>query len=82
MSYCRWGEAGSDVYVYDTGAGIVCACDLDLPPLSRAAMRDHLIDHRRHGEHVPAFALERLTFEIENGDRSVYEILKSPSSSG
>lgn len=69
MSYARWGEDGSHVYVFGTGEALVCmSCTLALPAGSfstayPAEMIAHLEKHRAAGHVVPERAFERLRNE-------------------
>jgi len=74
MSYCRWGENGSDVYVFGTGTGYVCmGCKFTKAKgdpaydttffHTRAGMLAHLYAHRAASDMVPEKALERLRRE-------------------
>ena len=76
MSYCRRGEDGSDVYVYDCGDGIIChACSLgEDAVLSRTQMVAHLEKHRRAGHSVPEYATNRLRIELKYGDKPIWDI--------
>ncbi len=71
MSYARWGEEGSAVYVFGTGHGIVCMhCKLapfeeDYAVKSPAEMLAHLERHRQKGDVVPERAFERLREEAK-----------------
>lgn len=73
MSYVRFGEDGSDVYVFRTQVGGVemfecCGCSFvgdeslswSFRVVSAAAMVDHLLSHRDGGEVVPQAALDDL----------------------
>lgn len=73
MSYCRWGEDGSDVYVFGASASIDDADDyLVCMHLDDAGsftcktpgeMIAHLREHRHRGDVVPDRAFERLQEE-------------------
>lgn len=69
MSYARWGEDGSTVYVFGTGDRLVCMqCKLlvagaDAVTNSAAAMLAHLMFHRQAGHIVPERAILRLQSE-------------------
>lgn len=72
MSYARWGEDGSNVYVFGTGDEIVCMqCTLDPDPGGSFSTRQpgemlaHLKRHREAGHIVPERAFERLFLEAE-----------------
>jgi hypothetical protein len=67
MAYARWGH-DSDVYVYNTGLGIICQfCDgFD----TRNEMIEHLKKHRESGDKVPNEAFELLFEELKKyGDK-------------
>lgn len=73
MSYVRFGEQNSDVYVYfSTGRGYVCcSCHLVETPFSvekpRAVdMIRHLEEHVAAGDTVPKRAFDRLLADTEN----------------
>jgi hypothetical protein len=77
MSFVRWGEQNSDVYVYG-GADFLrcCVCGvqddgLDFKTLSYQEMIDHLKEHRRVGHVVPESAFKNLLdcMEEDGGDR-------------
>lgn len=58
MSFVRFGEDGSDVYVYDDVGGYVtcCGCSLgreDFHTTDLDAMLAHLAEHRAAGHEVP-----------------------------
>lgn len=69
MSYARWGQEGSSVYVFGTGDRLVCMhCKLvpfeeDYSTPYPGEMIAHLLKHREKGDTVPEFALERLRRE-------------------
>jgi hypothetical protein len=69
MSYCRWGENGSDVYVFgagsDTDEYFVCMHMDDgfFGCKTEAEMIAHLLWHREQGQTVPESAIERLKEE-------------------
>jgi len=72
MSYVRFGEEGSDVYVYSHAyGGFVCdMCRLEeenwtFVAMSRSGMIAHLREHIAAGHVVPECAIERLEEEIE-----------------
>lgn len=79
MSYCRFGWDGSNVYVFEGGDEDsvyweCCGCSLrgaaDKKPIQfkdRQSMIVHLMDHRRLGDNVPQFAIDRLEEEIKTG---------------
>ena len=67
MSYVRFGQDDSDVYVYEHVDGYYCCCMCALEDCrdhheTPAAfdMAEHLRDHRRAGHHVPQWAIDRL----------------------
>lgn len=76
MSYVRFGEGGSDVYVYPSSSGIECCgcrfpADRDPTFTSRQKAIDHLVAHQEAGHTVPDYVIERLRQEIESmGDRA------------
>ena len=71
MSYVRFGEDGSDVYVYCSVLGsFVCDyCLLEnrrgFSSFTRSGMIAHLQKHIEAGHVVPSEAIERLQEEIE-----------------
>ena len=74
MSYCRFGWDGSDVYVFESSAGLeCCACSLQntfttsLPE----EMIKHLAVHRRAGQYVPHNAILALWEAIPGAQRPV-----------
>ena len=71
MSIIRFGEEGSDVYVYQTGAlhenrYECCACKMEVGGAwvfrtrTAAEMATHLRDHQAAGWHVPMSAFAGL----------------------
>ncbi len=71
MSYCRWGENGSDVYMFPHTMGWVCCCgcklhgdDSDTTFTDRRDAIEHLLAHRAKGDTVPEYAIERLRQEL------------------
>ena len=69
MSYCRFGEEGSDVYVFGSSLGIeCCGCSLRQGHSTLAAtpqaMIAHLAEHKGAGHYVPIAAIERLWLEV------------------
>lgn len=76
MAYCRWETGRSDVFVFATEHGLLCAlCRLDgFKPRgtiydgslfrAREAMLQHLLLHREHGHLVPSTALAQIQAEI------------------
>lgn len=73
MSYCRMSE-DSDVYVIATFDPRVqkkawqCYCrPTSCLVYSRQEMLEHLYQHRKDGEKVPEYAIERLLEEIDAG---------------
>lgn len=74
MSYCRWNEDGSNVYVFehcDAPGKILCyCCGLDGVEHflgSRQEMIDHLKRHQELGHVVSPRAFKELQKEIEEG---------------
>ena len=72
MSYSRFAWEGSEVYVFESSAGIEC-CGCNLRPRLAGTvpvfrepeeMIAHLAAHRRAGQYVPFDAIERLWCEI------------------
>lgn len=73
MSYARWGEDGSDVYVYGASSSLYGADDylicmhLDgegsFTCKTPGEMIAHLREHEARGDTVPARAFERLEKE-------------------
>ena len=73
MSYARFGEDGSDVYLYSVAPCgdyfECCSCTLKLRgtlPTPQAAIR-HLEEHVAAGDCVPARAFELLLADTEHG---------------
>jgi hypothetical protein len=71
MSYARWGEDGSSVYVIGTNDGerdllvcVQCSEGSSFSCESALQMLSHLIAHRERGDVVPERAFERLREEI------------------
>lgn len=69
MSYARFAESGSDVYVYPTGERLICAgCSIssrgEYTTFDRTLMLLHLFMHRSCGDTVPQHAIDRLRAEI------------------
>lgn len=73
MSYCRWGSG--DVYMFEAENCIVCcACNMDGKPgkifnssitfANRQLALAHLYKHRKNGDCVPEYAVNRLKEEI------------------
>ena len=63
MSYIRFGEDGSDVYVFGSARGIECfGCTLvsGFAAGSTQAMVDHLQAHRAAGDTVPDYVIPDL----------------------
>ncbi len=69
MSYVRWGENDSDVYVFeDVNGGVTCCgCD-DGQNLSAEEMGRHLSWHIAQGDEVPVGVIEAVRIGIERGD--------------
>lgn len=73
MSYIRFGEAGSDVYVYPDIKGSICCCGCPLADTpwgsinfsTTADALEHLRLHRAQGHCVPDRAFERLEADGE-----------------
>jgi hypothetical protein len=67
MSYCRWGEDGSDVYVIGTHDGewwcVQCKHEGAIAH-TPTEMIVHLQIHRNRGDTVPNRAFERLQEEL------------------
>lgn len=73
MSYCRWGE-DSDVYVIGEGDCLCCcACGIGISVRfkTRTQMIEHLEQHRKDGDKVPQYAIERLFDEIKTKGNEV-----------
>ena len=66
MSFVRFGEDGSNVYVYDDVGGYVTCCfcalnpDADFHTTDLDAMLVHLTEHRAAGHHVPGWLDDEL----------------------
>lgn len=71
MSFVRFGEDGSDVYIYDDiDFGFYCAvCELEgaICGQDYDAMLRHIELHKQNGDHVPDFVSEALIEERDNG---------------
>jgi len=73
VSFIRFGERGSDVYVFESTSSVYECCDCDLDPRrdrrhhtpSAAAMAEHLREHLRAGDVVPDGVIEAV---LANGD--------------
>lgn len=70
MALCRFGWDGSDVYVfYDIGGFInCCGCkmqDKSFHADTEQQMIDHLREHQKRGDHVPADVFEELSHPVE-----------------
>ena len=76
VSYIRFGEGGSDLYVYSDGEQFhCCGCLFKTRDTgdafasavfaTREDILQHLLDHREEGHVVPDAAIERLQAEIE-----------------
>ena len=65
MSYVRWGEEGSDVYVYEHVEGLlICGCDFFVGSFGTRTVYEmvwHLERHRQAGHVVPARVFSALT---------------------
>lgn len=75
MAFVRFGEQGSDVYVYESTEGgfECCRCDLvggSFVAADQAGMVAHLLAHRAAGGTVPQLALDALRAEIEQAAAS------------
>lgn len=70
MSYCRYGEGDSDVYVIRTFDGsLYCYCSgKGQQQRSEQGMIDHLREHVARGDMVPDRAFVRLTAERDGLD--------------
>lgn len=82
MSYVRWGDRGSDVYVIGIGDGrahcVGCFLAEDMPGSTPAPegwartfeeMVAHLEEHVASGQVVPGHVFERLAADIVERDR-------------
>lgn len=73
MSFVRFGEDGSDVYIYDDiHFGLYCCgCDLEEAVCGEdyGAMLQHISLHRENGDFVPEYVDEQLTMERDTGSR-------------
>lgn len=67
MSYARQNEE-SDVYVYDSGDGVIvcqwCKLGTENRNCTRAEMVEHLRLHQAAGHKVPEYAFARLQVEL------------------
>lgn len=66
MSLCRFGWDGSDVYVYYDVGGYIncCGCRIgsyDFHAGDEPMMIEHLREHQKRGDHVPAYVFEELS---------------------
>lgn len=72
MSYARWGQHDSDVYVFLSTSGKLecCGCSLsdEWTYDSTDAMIAHLREHQAAGDHVPADCIARLEEKREDND--------------
>jgi hypothetical protein len=70
MSYCRFGEDGSDVYIFASVRGGIecCGCWVNsgesINVATQEEMLHHINLHRRAGHHVPYEVDQRLSTEI------------------
>jgi hypothetical protein len=73
MSIVRFGEEGSDVYVFYSSEGIeCCGCKQVGRSVSyedERRMIDHLLVHRERGDYVPPFVFDDLRREEAGDDR-------------
>lgn len=60
----------SDVYVYSNGIYLICCgCSANFKTGSYSEMLKHLEEHKKYGDRVPKYAIERLKEEKkEYGD--------------
>jgi len=76
MSYCRFGEDGSSIYMIGTSQGVECImCRLaelntmgfheSHVSISTIEALEHALDHIKHGETVPLYVIIRLAVEAE-----------------
>lgn len=72
MSYVRWGEDGSDVYIYgsanEDGTGrdtrlVCCAC---YTAQDEDDMLSHIAAHRERGEFVPSYVDDELRHDRDH----------------
>lgn len=71
MSYCRWGEE-SDVYAYRSGAGYETHVGPDTyVDQTPQEFLTRLLTFREHGQKVPQFAINRVKYEIQQGDEGL-----------
>jgi len=71
MSYIRYGEHGSQVYVYDQGDGEMaepCCSGCGFVAYCYGQIARHLAEHQARGEHVP----DELMVALANDDRLAY----------
>jgi hypothetical protein len=77
MSYVRWGEDDSDVYVYEDVRGglMCCGCSLGVFPPGSAPMLDqerfveHLREHIAAGDVVPGYVIPDVEARTEQHPR-------------
>lgn len=78
MSYVRW-SSHSDVYVFMNTFGdyVCCSCSLngaaDWVTACPGPMRSHLLKHRKEGDKVPDFPIERLERDYDRREQEEEE---------
>ena len=80
MAYSRFGWDGSDVYVYlDVGGFLYCCgCPKNTDGIGYRAyktqnMVNHLLEHRKDGDEIPARVIERLWEDHEENMQFIRE---------
>jgi hypothetical protein len=80
MSYCRFGQDDSDIYLFDHVAGYFecCGCSLGKDGMSTQMstipeVLRHLNKHIEKGDLVPEYAFDRL---VEEAVEEIIEIIK------
>jgi hypothetical protein len=91
MSYSRWGQDGSSVYVFLNTNGYLecCGCGLHADPskslderefgfytLRTSKMISHLHEHIKAGECVPEYCIDRLLKDKTENDAWIKKTMK------
>ena len=64
MSYCRFGENGSDVYMYTDGTHWHILCEDDWMVDSLQEAKEILLSLRQEGNHIPDGVFVRVQAEL------------------